>query len=312
MFKKCSLCVAIVAASALSFPVAAKEIKTIGVSVGDLGNPFFMAIVKGVTDKAKELGGQDVKIISGDMQWDLNKQFIQLDNYKAAAVDLVIVNAADPVAIEPAMKRMREGGIITVAVDVAAKGADATVTTNNVQAGEIACQYITDKLKGKGNVIILNGFPTSAVVDRVEGCKKSLAKTPGIKLLSDNQNAKGSRDGGMEVMTNLLTAHTKIDAVFAINDPEAIGADLAARQQKRGNIIITSVDGAPDVEAALKEKGSMVEASASQNPYAMAAKAVEIGFAIAKGQPPSNPVNLIPSELVTRENIGSYKGWLAK
>ncbi len=310
MFKKCLLLAAVVTA----FPAmsVAKEIKTIGVSVGDLGNPFFMAIVKGVTDKSKELAGKDVKIISGDMQWDLNKQFIQLDNFKGAGVDMIIVNAADPVAIEPAMKRMREAGIITVAVDVSAKGADATVTTNNVQAGEIACNYITDKLKGKGKVVILNAQPTSAVLDRVEGCKKSFAKAPGIKILSDNQNAKGSRDGGMEVMTSLLTAHPQIDAVFAINDPEAIGADLAARQQGRKGIVMTSVDGAPDVEVALKEKGNQVEASASQNPYAMAAKAVEVGFAIAKGTPPADPLTLIPSELVTRENIGSYKGWTAK
>ena len=308
MFKKCLLLAAVVTA----FPVAAKDIKSIGVSVGDLGNPFFMAIVKGVTDKARELGGKDVKIISGDMQWDLNKQFIQLDNFKAAGVDMIIVNAADPVAIEPAMKRLREGGIVTVAVDVAAKGADATVTTNNVQAGEISCKYITDKLSGKGNIVILTAQPTSAVLDRVDGCKKVLAKTPGMKILSDNQNAKGSRDGGMEVMTSLLTANPKIDAVFAINDPEAIGADLAARQQGRKGIIMTSVDGAPDVEVALKEAGSQVEASASQNPYNMAAKAVEIGFAIAKGNPPANPVTLIPSELVTRQNVASYKGWTAR
>ena len=41
-----------------------------------------------------------------------------------------------------------------VAVDVAAKGAAATVPTNNVEAGEKACQYIVDKLNGKGEVII--------------------------------------------------------------------------------------------------------------------------------------------------------------
>ena len=145
MFKKCLVLAAILTA----MPAMAKEIKTIGVSVGDLGNPFFISIVKGVTDKAKELGGKDVKIIAGDVQWDLNKQFTHLDNLKAAGVDMVVVNAADPVAIEPAMKRLHDAGIITVAVDVSAKGADATVTTNNVQAGEIACKYITDKLKGR-------------------------------------------------------------------------------------------------------------------------------------------------------------------
>ncbi len=39
-----------------------------------------------------------------------------------------------------------------VAVDVAAEGADATITSDNTQAGEMACKYITDRLKGKGNV----------------------------------------------------------------------------------------------------------------------------------------------------------------
>ena len=59
---------------------------------------------------------------------------------------------------------------MVVAVDVAAAGADATVQTNNVQAGEIACQYIVDKLgRARANVIIQNGPQVSAVIDRVNG-----------------------------------------------------------------------------------------------------------------------------------------------
>jgi ABC-type sugar transport system substrate-binding protein len=35
----------------------------------------------------------------------------------------------------------------------------------------MACKYITDRLKGKGNVVIINGPPVSAVQNRVEGCQ---------------------------------------------------------------------------------------------------------------------------------------------
>ena len=40
------------------------------------------------------------------------------------------------------MRKAQKAGIAVIGVDVAAAGADATVQTNNVQAGEVACQYI--------------------------------------------------------------------------------------------------------------------------------------------------------------------------
>ncbi len=59
---------------------------------------------------------------------------------------------------------------------------------------------------------------------------------------------------GLEIMTSLLAANPKIDGVFAINDPTAIGADLAAKQAQRHEFFIVGVDGSPDGEEALKRK----------------------------------------------------------
>jgi len=148
------------------------------------------------------------------------------------------------------------------------------------------------------------------VIDRVNGCKTVLKKSPDIKVLSDDQDAKGSREGGLNVMQNHLTRFPKIDAVFAINDPQAIGTDLAAKQLNRKNIIITSVDGAPDIETALKGD-TQVQASASQDPYMIAVKAVEIGHDILNGKKPESAMTLLPSTLITRTNVKDYKGWQA-
>jgi len=101
-----------------------------------------------------------------------------------------------------------------------------------------------------------------------------------------------------------------VDAVFAINDPQAIGADLAAKQLNRKNIVITSVDGAPDIETALKSD-TQVQASASQDPYMIAQKAVEIGHEILNGKKPEATMTLLPSTLITRANVKDYKGWQA-
>lgn len=312
MMKKTSLLLATAGMIAAATPALAKDLTSIGVTVGSLGNPFFVQIVKGAEAKAKELGGAKVKVTAVSADYDLNKQSTQIDNFIASGVDMVLVNAADPEAIAPAMARLKAAGIVAVAVDVAAKGAAATVTTNNIEAGEKACGYIAEKLGGKGNVVIMNGPPVSAVVDRVNGCKQTLAKSAGIKILSDNQNGKGSREGGLEVMIGLLTAFDKIDAVFTINDPQAIGADLAAKQLGRTDLFITSVDGAPDIEAALKQPGNLVEASAAQDPFAMAQKAVDVGYQIMQGKPPAQTVTLIPADLITRKNVNEYKGWTSK
>ncbi len=307
--KKCMAVVAVLAALAAG-DASAKELKAIGISLGSLGNPYFVALAKGAEAEAKKTN-PNVKVTTVGFDYDLNKQFTQIDNFIAAGVDLILLNPADPQAVAPAIARAQAAGIPVVAVDTAAEGADATVTTDNIQAGEIACQYIVDKLGGKGDVVIVNGPHVSAVIDRVVGCKKVFAANSGINVLSDDQDAKGSRDGALNVMQSMLTRFEKIDAVFAINDPTGIGANLASKQAGRTNLFITSVDGAPDIEGELKDSSSLIEASSSQDPYAMARLATEIGIGLINDKKPEQQVTLMPSKLVTRDNIADYKGWTA-
>jgi ribose transport system substrate-binding protein len=307
MYKKLLLAGAALALIAGS--AQAKDLKSIGVSLGSLGNPFFIALSKGAEFEAKKTN-PNVKLLTFGYDYDLGKQVNQIDNFIAAGVDLILLNPGDVKALRPAIEKAQKAGIKVVAVDTNAEGADAAVTTDNVQAGQIACQYIVDKLGGKGNIIIENGPQVSSVVDRVTGCKKVLSGASGMKVLSSDQDGKGSRDGGLTVMKSLLTRFPEVQAIFAINDPQALGSNLAAQQLNRTGMIITSVDGAPDIEAALKDpKTPMIQASASQDPFYMARKAVDIGVDLLNGKAPEQKVTLIPSKLITRDNIGDYKGW---
>jgi len=294
----------------MSQTVEARELKAIGISMGSLGNPYFVTLADGATARAKELNPA-VKVTSVSADYDLSKQFSQIDNFISSKVDLILINAVDPSAMASAIKKARDAGIVVVAVDVDAKGVNATVQTDNVEAGKLACQFIVDKLSGKGNVIIQNGPQVTAVTDRVKGCKAALASAPGIKVLSDDQDGKGSREGGLNVMQGYLTRFQKIDGLFAINDPQAIGSDLAAKQLKRSGIIITSVDGAPDIENALKTD-TLIQASASQDPWAMAQTAVNVGNDILNDKQPAEAVTLLAPKLITRDNVGSYSGWSSK
>jgi len=306
------LAAAAIVALAASNTMAAKPLNSIGISVGDLANPFFVAIGQGASDEAKKLGGPNVKITTVSSNYDLNTQVGQIENFIANKTDIILVNAVDPKAIAPVLKKATDAGVVVVAFDVAAEGADATVMSDNTAAGTTSCEYLAKHIGGKGNVVIINGPPVSSVIDRVKGCEKVL-NADGIKVLSDNQNAKGSRDGGLSVMADLLTANPKIDGIFAINDPTAIGADLAIKQAHRDDIkLITSVDGSPDGESGLKDKASLFAATAAQNPYKMASIAIEEGYGLLQGKKPAQKVLLLPVPLVTKDNVSGYPGWVKK
>jgi ribose transport system substrate-binding protein len=304
------LALGVTLAAGIALPAAAQEMQNVGISVGSLGNPFFIATIKGIEDKAKATN-PNVKVTSVSSDYDLNKQFTQIDNFIAAGTNIIMLNAVDPVAVEPAVKKAQQAGIVVAAFDVAAKGADVTVMTDNVKAGTLACQYIVDHLKGKGDVIIVNGPQVSSIVDRVKGCKEVFAANPGINILSDDQDGKGSRDGGFSVAQSLLTRFEKVDGIFAVNDPTAIGVNLAAKQLNRSEFIITGVDGAPDIEAELKSGNSLIKASSSQDPYVMAGQALELGAGIIAGKKPEKSVILLDPVLITSENLAEYKGWTA-
>ena len=291
----------------LAQPAAARELKSIGITVGSLGNPFFIALAEGAEKEAKTIN-PNVKILTASADYDLNRQSIEFDNFIAYGVDLILVNAADARAIGPAVKRAQKAGIVVVAVDTSANKVNATVQTDNIKAGEIACQYIADKIDHKGNVIIQNGPQVASVIDRVNGCEKAFGQYPDIKILSKDQDGKGSREGGLNVMQGYLTRFDDIKGVFTINDPQAIGADLAAKQLKRAGIVITSVDGAPDIIPALKGK-TQIEATASQSPREIGKQAVDLGNEILNGKTPDKPTSLIAPTLITRDNVSQYHGW---
>ena len=147
----------------------------VGITVGTLANPFFKPIVAGAQAAVQEANPK-ARITTVGADYDLGKQTQQIDSFIAGGANLIMINAVDAKATAPVIARAKKAGIVVGAFDVSAMGADVTVMTNNVQAGEIACGYLVGKLNGKGKVVIINGPPVSSILDRVSGCKKAFAK----------------------------------------------------------------------------------------------------------------------------------------
>jgi ribose transport system substrate-binding protein len=289
-----------------------KKLKSVGILMGDLGNPLLVYMSDAAAQRIKELCGPDTKITILSCGYDLNTQSNQIENLISAQTDLIILNAADSKSIAPSVRKAKEAGVIVVAMDVSAEGGvDATVMSNNVEAGKEAGEYIVDRLKGKGDVVIINGPPVSSIIDRVNGIQSVFKANPGIKVVSFEQNGGASRDGGYRVMSDLLQEFPKLDAVFAINDPTAIGAALASDQAGRKEFFIVGVDGAAEVQTALKDKANLISASPAQDFPGLGSQSAQVGYEIFNGKKPANPTILIPVQLLTKANINDHKGPLS-
>ncbi len=282
-----------------------KTIKQIGLTVQAISNPFFVAIQHGAEAEAKKIGAQ---VILEDANHDIGTQSNQIDDFIQKHVDLILLNAVDSAGIAPAVQRAVKAGIPVIAVDVGAQGGvTATVASDNVNAGRLACQYMAERLKGQGKIAVVDGPPVTAVIDRVKGCNEVLAQNPGLKVVS-RQVGNGDRDTGLQIGTSILTANPHLDAVFAINDPTGLGVMLAAQQAKRKDLFIVAVDGSPDAVTALKAKG-IFAATSAQSPFTMAETAVQVGEKVVAGQKLGSTNVVVPVTLVTQDNVDSYKGW---
>lgn len=286
-------------------PAKSEKKLKIGLTVPSLSNPFFVAMSKGAEEVATKYNAE-VITVSADQ--DLAKQTAQIEDFITKKVDLILLSPFDSKGIAAAVQQAKTAGIPVICVDGSAEGGiDSVVMSDNVMAGTLAAQYLADRLGGKGNIVVIDGPPVSAVTDRIKGFEEGIKAFPDIKVIA-KQNGEGNREKALSVMENILQANKNIDAVFAINDPEGVGVKIAAEQAGRGEeFFIVGVDGAPEAVEALKEKKAFAATSA-QFPNEMVLKAVEIGLKILDGEKVEQQI-LIPVELVTQDNVDSYRGW---
>lgn len=288
--------------------VGEKKLK-VGISLVDLSNPFFSILAKEISDEIEQKTAGNVDVLIRSSAYDLTRQIAQLTKFIQDGVDILFIAASETEAIAPVIEQARLEGIIVAAVDIEAVGTDISVSSDNFQAGGMACEYLAEQLSGQGQVAIINGSPISSVIHRVEGCRDKLNSYPKIKLVSYQHNSSGTFSGGLESMTYLLLEYPDLDGVFAINDPSALGAEEAISQMNNQHALITSVDASPQVLKRLKSADTSLIATAAQFPRTMARKAVQLTLERLNGGFRVPRTTLIPTKLVTKDNADKFRQW---
>lgn len=249
----------------------------IGLVVSTQNNPFFVTLKEGAVQKANELG---YELIVLDSQNDPSKELGNVEDLLVKGVDVLLINPTDSDAVVSSVRAANRSKISVVTLDRAANGGKVVshVASDNVLGGEVAGNYIVEKLGGKGKVVELEGIPgTTAARDRGEGFNKAIA---GKLEVVAKQSADFDRTKGLTVMENILQAQPEINAVFAHNDEMALGALKAIEASGRKNIVVVGFDATDDAVAAVKD--GKLSATVAQKPAEIGAIGVEVADKIIK------------------------------
>lgn len=115
----------------------------------DLGNPYFVRLIDGMKEKAKEL---DIELSVIDGKNEVEPQIRAMEDLITQKVDAIILSANNSEALNPMIQEAKAAGIRVIAANAEVGDPDAFIGSieydNGFQAGEIAGQYIKDNLDG--------------------------------------------------------------------------------------------------------------------------------------------------------------------
>lgn len=122
---------------------------------------------------------------------------------------------------------------------------------------------------------------------RVQGFRAAIdahnANAAGKVAIVQELEGGGAKDIGFKAAEDALQTHANLRAIFAINDPSALGAVAAIEKAKKsGQIIVVGFDGQPEGKQAIKE--GKIYADPIQFPDRMGIQIVDAFLRHSKGE----------------------------
>lgn len=292
--------------SAAASPESTAGSKVIGFSTLTLTNPFFKVIADTMTKEARK-HGYEVVVVSGDQ--DVNRQTDQIQDFIVRGVSAIVLNPCDSKAIGAAIRKANDAGIPVFTNDIKYSGSEGTVVchvaTDNYQGGRLAGDAMVRLLGETGGRIAVLDYPdVESCQMRVKGFTEVLdehnrAGSSRIEIVT-TLNGQGTREAGFAKAKDAIEAHPDLAAIFAINDPSALGARAALEGVgKADQVRLIGFDGALEGKQAIL--AGQIVCDPIQFPDRMGQTTVEMIVKYFEGES-IPPEVLIPSSLYYRED----------
>jgi ribose transport system substrate-binding protein len=236
-----------------SWPAAAQQKTTIGVSLAQDDNPFYIAMLKGIRERAQELGWEVVTVSANE---DKAKQIAGVQDLVARGVQGILISPIDAVGVNAAYDAAKAANIPIVSVARGSTSPNQTlhVAMDEAQIGRDIAEWTAKAIGGDGKVAMLlgpSGVPTFRNLG--DGYAQVMAKYPKIQIVF-RADGPLTRERGVKQAEDALVANPDLKAIYAANDDVALGAMQAVLAADRsGKTIVTGMNGVPPALRAVKD-----------------------------------------------------------
>jgi LacI family transcriptional regulator len=229
--------------NAVARSLSLRRTHTLGVVIPDLMHSFFVEVVAGIEAVVSERGYGLLLCSSGE---DARKERRELALLRARQVDGLVVASADAGNTDLLEQFTALGAaLVMIDRDDHPELGCHRVLTDDVMVGRLATEHLI--AIGRRSIAHLAGPPFIHARRRAEGYHEAL-HAAGLASRPEWVATAGFLEaGGHEAMKQLLALAPRVDAVFAANDPTAIGAMKAIWEAGRRVPDDIAVVGAGDV-----------------------------------------------------------------
>jgi len=288
-------------------PSDTQEKGTIGFSALTLTNPFFKVIADEMKTEA-EKHGYELIVVSGER--DVKKQTDQVNEFIVKGVVAIVLNPCDSQAIGPAIQKANEAGIPVFTNDIKYDGEKGDVVchiaTDNYQGGKLAGEAMVKAIGESGGKVAVLHFPQAESCQlRVKGFREIVeahnaeSENSPIEIVA-TLDGGGVRDEGFKAAKDAIEANPDLSAIFAINDPSALGAYAALEAAgKVDQVTIIGFDGQLIGKQAIRD--GKILCDPIQFPDRIAKVTIEQIIRYFDGEEIESEI-LIPSELYYQED----------
>lgn len=293
---------AALAAIGLAGAGAAAE-KTIGVALASDTNPFYIAMLKGIETRAKQLGYK-VSVVSAEE--DVARQLNGVNDLIAKGVDGILISPIDAKALCSAYDKAKAAGIpmMSIARGSACKSQMLHIAVDELRVGREIAEWTAQKIGRKGKVAMLAGpAGAQAFMNFARGYEEGIARYPDIKIVFRQELAL-TREMGLKHGEDSLVAHPGLRAIYGANDELGMGAAQAvAAAGMRSSVIVTGMNGIPPAVRAVK-RGAM-DLTVVLNPVKWGFLGADTMDAHFKGRK-NDPRVYIGHVLVDKSNVDKF------